>query len=145
MAEDVEIITKESTPIGFSYRESTPLSNIDETIIWEAELNTLTLGDDLSEIYDKSGPSSKKRKRDINICGCDSSVSVAWKKNVIIFSSRAVIVINKRFLGKPIQFLIKYKYRYIYYIYIKYLASCFGLRSRELKKGKIKKILEIIY
>ncbi len=33
MAEDVEIITKESTPIGFSYRESTPLSNIDETII----------------------------------------------------------------------------------------------------------------
>ncbi len=56
-----------------------------------------------------------------------------------------MITVNKSFLDKPIQFLIKYKkYRYIYYIYIKYLISYFGLRTRELKK-KIKEILKIIY
>ncbi len=55
-------------------------------------------------------------------------------------------IVNKNLLGKPIQFLVKYKkYRYIYYTHIKYLASCFGLRTQKLKKGKMKKILEIIY
>ncbi len=68
MIEDVEITTKKPIFIESDYRESTSLSNINETIIiWEAELDTLTLGDDLSRIYNKSRPSSKKRKRDINI------------------------------------------------------------------------------
>ena len=146
MSEDVEMTTEESAPTGPGYKEFTPLSDVDETIIREAELDALTLGDDLSGTYDKSGLSSKKRKRDINICGCDSSVSVAWKKNIANFSSRAAIAVNKSFLDKPIQFLVKYKkYKYIYYIYTKYLASCFGLRTRELKEGKIKEVLEIVY
>ena len=57
MTEDIEIITKKPTPIKSDYRESTSLSNIDETIIREAELNTLTLENDPSEIYNKSEPS----------------------------------------------------------------------------------------
>ena len=77
MTEDVEIITKKSTSIGFDYRESTSFSDIDDTIIWEAELDILTLENDLFGIYDESGLSSKKRKRDINIYGYDSSVSTA--------------------------------------------------------------------
>ena len=129
------MITKEPTFIGFGYRESTSLSNIDETIIWEAELDTLTLGDDPSGIYNKSGLSSKKRKRVINICGYNSSVSVAWKKNVADFSSRAATATNKSLLNKSIQFLVKYKkHRYTCYTHIKYLISYFGLRTRELKK-----------
>ncbi len=84
MTEDVKITTKRSTSIRSDYRESTPLSNIDETIIREAELDTLTLGDDPSGIYNKSGPSSKKRKRDINTC--EYAVSTAWKKNITSFS-----------------------------------------------------------
>ena len=40
---------------------------MDETIIREAKLDILTLENDLSRIYDKSGSSSKKRKRNINI------------------------------------------------------------------------------
>ena len=140
------MITKESTFIESNYKKSTSLFNVDETIIWEAELNALTLGDDLSRIYNKSGPSSKKRKRDINICKYDPSVSTAWKKNVISFSSRVATAANKSLLGKPIQFLVKYKkYRYTCYTYIKYLISCFGLRTRELKKGKMKEILKIVY
>ena len=75
MSEDVEMIMKESAPTGFDYKESTSLSDMDETIIREAELNVLTFGNNLSGIYDESGLSSKKRKRDINICGCDFSVS----------------------------------------------------------------------
>ena len=75
---------------------------MDETIIWKAELDILTLEDDLSGIYDKFGLSSKKCKRDVNICGCDLSVSIVWKKNVVGFSSRVAIVINKSFLNKPI-------------------------------------------
>ncbi len=102
MIEDVEMIIEESTFIGFGYKEFTPLSDVDETIIREAELDALTLGDDLSGIYDKSGLSSKKRKRDVDICGCDFSVLVAWKKNVADFSSRVVIVVNESFLGKSI-------------------------------------------
>ncbi len=138
--------TKGPAPTRFSYKKSTPLSNMDETIIRKAELDILTLENDLSGIYNKSKPSSKKRKRDVNICGYNSSVSAAWKKNIIDFSSRAAIIINKSFLGKPIQFLVKYKkYKYIYYIYTKYLTSYFGLRTRELKEGKIKEILETIY
>ena len=144
--EDIKMIIKKSTPTGPDHKKSTPFSNIDETIIRETELNTLTLENDLFGIYNKSKPSSKKRKRDINICGYNSSVSVAWKKNIINFFFRVTITINKSFLNKPIQFLIKYKkYRYIYYIYIKYLTSCFGLRTRELKEGKMKEILKIIY
>ncbi len=76
MTEDVKMIIKESTFIEFDYKESTPLSNIDKTIIREAELDTLTLGDNLSGIYNKSRPSNKKHKRDINICGYDSSVLI---------------------------------------------------------------------
>ncbi len=140
------MITKESTFIESNYKKSTSLFNVDETIIWEVGLNTLTLGNDLSRIYNKSGPSSKKRKRDINICGYNLSVSVTWKKNIINFFSRAAIAVNESFLDKPIQFLVKYKkYKYIYYIYTKYLVSYFGLCTRELKEGKMKKILEIIY
>ena len=146
MPEDIRIITKGSTPTGPGYKESTPFSDVDETIIREVELDILTLGDDLSGIYNKFGLSSKKRKRDVNIYGYNLSVSVAWKKNITNFFSRAASIINKNFLNKPIQFLIKYKkYRYIYYIYIKYLTSYFGLRTRELKEGKIKEILEIVY
>ncbi len=44
------------------------------------------------------------------------------------------------------RFLVKYKkYKYTYYIYIKYLTSYFGLRTRELKERKMKEILETIY
>ncbi len=137
MTEDIEIITKESTLTGFNYKESTSLSDIDETIIWKAELNILIFGNDLSGIYNKSGLSSKKRKRDINICECDSSVFIAWKKNVTNFSSRIATAANKNFLNKPIQFLVKYKkYRYIYYIYIKYFISYFDLRTRKFKKKR---------
>ncbi len=71
------MITKGPASIGFNYRESTPLSDINETIIREAELNILIVGDDLSRIYNESKLSSKKRKRDVDICGCDSSVSTA--------------------------------------------------------------------
>ena len=106
MIEDVEMITEGSTFTGPDYREFTPLSDMDETIIREAELNTLILGDDLSGTYNKSGPSGKKRKRDINIYRYDSSVSTAWKKNIANFSSRAAITANKSFLSKPIQFLV---------------------------------------
>ncbi len=144
--EDIKIITKGSTPTGPGYKESTPFSDVDETIIREAELDVLTLGDDPSRTYNESGLSSKKRKRDINIYGYNPSVSAAWKKNIANFSSRAATTANKNFLSKPIQFLIKYKkYRYIYYIYTKYLTSYFGLRTRELKERKIKKILKTIY
>ena len=76
MTEDVEITTKKSAPTESSYRESTPLSNIDETIIQKTELDALTLENDPSGIYNKSGLSSKKRKRDINIYGCDPSVFI---------------------------------------------------------------------
>ncbi len=69
------MITKRSTSTGFNYKESTPLFNIDETIIREAELNILTLEDNLSRIYNKSKSSSKKRKRDINIYEYNPSVS----------------------------------------------------------------------
>ncbi len=146
MPEDIKIITEGSAPTGSGYKESTPLSNMDETIIRKAELNALTLENDLFRTYNKSESSSKKRKRDINTCGYDFSVSAAWKKNIIDFSSRAITIVNKNLLSKPIQFLVKYKkHRYTYYIYIKYLASYFGLRTRELKEGKIKKVLEIVY
>ncbi len=85
VTEDVEMITEGSTFIGPDYRESTPFSNIDETIIWEAELDTLILGNDPSRTYNESGPSSKKHKRDINIYEYNPSVSTTWKKNVINF------------------------------------------------------------
>src|SRR6266511_3570031 len=138
--------TEEPASTGFSYKESTSLSDIDETIIREAELDTLTLGDNSSRTYNKSEPSSKKRKRDINTYECDFSVSAAWKKNITNFSSRAATATNKNLLNKPIQFLIKYKkYKYIYYTHTKYLTSYFGLRTRELKEKKIKEILKIIY
>ena len=140
------MITKESTFTGSDYKKSTPLSNMDETIIRKAELDILTLGDDLFRIYNKSGSSSKKRKRDINIYKYNFSVFITWKKNIISFSFRIAIIINKSLLDKPIQFLIKYKkYKYTCYIYIKYLIFYFDLRIRELKEGKIKKILKTIY
>jgi len=50
---------------------------VDETIIREAKLDILTLENDLSRIYDKSGSSSKKRKRNINIYEYNPSVSAA--------------------------------------------------------------------
>ncbi len=102
MPKDIKIITEKLALIGFGYKKSTPLSDVDETIIREAELDTLTLGNDLSGTYNESGLSSKKRKRDINIYGYDSSVFVAWKKNVANFSSRATTTINKNLLDKPI-------------------------------------------
>ncbi len=140
------MITEGPAPIGLDYKESTPLSDVDETIIWEAELDILTLGDDLFGIYNKSKLSSKKRKRDINIYEYNFFVFAAWKKNIANFFSRATIIVNENFLDKPIQFLVKYKkYKYIYYIYIKYLTSYFGLRTRELKEGKMKEILKTIY
>src|SRR6266511_5353472 len=144
--EDIKIITERPAPNEPNYKKSTLFSDIDETIIRKAELNTLTLEDDLFKTYNKFRLSSKKRKRDINIYKYDSSVFIAWKKNITNFSSRTTITINKSLLNKPIQFLVKYKkYKYIYYIYIKYLISYFGLRTRELKEGKIKKILKTIY
>jgi len=100
--EDVEMITKKFAFIGSGYRESTSLSDMDETIIWEAELDILTFGDDLSGIYNKSGLSSKKRKRDIDIYRYNSSVFVAWKKNIADFFSRVAIAANESFLGKSI-------------------------------------------
>ncbi len=146
MIEDVKITTEKFAPTGFDYRESTSLSNVDETIIWEAKLDILIFGDDLFGIYNKFRLSSKKRKRDVDICEYNPSAFIAWKKNITSFFSRTTTVANKNLLGKLIQFLVKYKkYKYIYYIYIKYLASCFGLRTRELKEGKIKEILKIIY
>jgi len=75
--EDIKITTKKPTPTEPNYKKSTSLSNIDETIIREAELDILTLGDDLSRIYNESGLSNKKRKRDINIYGYNFFVSTA--------------------------------------------------------------------
>src|SRR6266498_5014120 len=106
--EDIKMITKKPTPTGSDHKKFTSLFNINETIIRETELNTLTLEDDPSKIYNKSKPSSKKRKRDINIYKYNSSVFAAWKKNITSFFSRTAIIINKSFLDKPIQFLIKY-------------------------------------
>ncbi len=140
------MITKKSASTESSYRESTSFSDIDETIIWEAELDILTLGNNPSEIYNESGPSSKKRKRDINIYEYDFSVFTAWKKNIADFFSRITTTTNKSLLGKPIQFLVEYKkYKYTYYTHTKYLAFYFGLRTRELKERKIKEILKTIY
>ena len=102
VTEDVKMTTKGFIFIEFDYRESTPLSNINETIIRQAKLNTLTLENNLSKIYNESRLSSKKRKRNINIYECDSSVSVTWKKNIANFSSRVVTTTNKSFLSKPI-------------------------------------------
>ncbi len=99
---DVKIITKEPTPIGFNYKESTSFSNIDETIIRETELNTLTFGNDLSGIYNKSGSSSKKRKRNINIYKYNLSVFIAWKKNITNFSFQIITAVNESFLNKSI-------------------------------------------
>src|SRR6266536_4556541 len=146
MPEDIKITTKKPTPTESNHKKSTPLSNIDETIIRETELNTLTLENDLFKIYNESRSSRKKRKRDINIYEYNPSVFAAWKKNITNFSSRAATATNKNLLNKPIQFLIKYKkYKYIYYTHIKYLTSYFYLLTRELKERKIKKILKTIY
>jgi len=71
------MITKRPTPTKPNHRKSTPLSDVNETIIRETELNTLTLGNDLSGTYNKSGLSNKKRKRDINTYKYNSSVSTA--------------------------------------------------------------------
>jgi len=70
------MITEGSTFTESDYKKSTPLFNMDETIIWEAELNILTLKNDSCRIYDKSRLSSKKRKRNINIYECNPSVSI---------------------------------------------------------------------
>ncbi len=77
---------------------------MDETIIREAELDVLTLGNDLSGTYNKSGSSSKKRKRDINICGYDSSVFITWKKNIASFFSRTTATASKGFLNSRYNF-----------------------------------------
>ena len=102
MTEDVKITTKEPAPTEPNYKKSTSLSNINETIIRKTELNTLTLGNNLSETYNKSGLSSKKRKRDINIYEYNLSVFIAWKKNIINFFSRVATIINKNLLNKSI-------------------------------------------
>ncbi len=96
------MIIEKFASTGSGYRESTSFSDVNETIIRKGKLDILTLGDDLFGIYNKSGSSSKKRKRDINIYGCDFSVSVVWKKNVVSFSSRAATAANESFLGKSI-------------------------------------------
>ena len=96
------MITEGPAPTGPGYKESTSFSDMDETIIREAELDILTFGDDLFEIYNKSRLSSKKRKRDINICGYNPSVFIAWKKNITDFSSPATTVVNKNLLNKLI-------------------------------------------
>ncbi len=146
MTKDIKITTKGPVFIGFNHKESTPLSNIKETIIRETELDTLTLENHLFRIYNKSGPSSKKRKRDINTYEYNPSVSITWNKNVTNFSSRAATTANKSLLDKPIQFLFKYqKHKYTYYTHTKYLTSYLSPRTRELKEKKIKKILKIIY
>ncbi len=77
MTEDVKITTEGPTPIGFNYKESTPLSDIDETIIREAELDTLILENDPFRTYNEFGSSNKKRNRDINIYGYNPSVFIA--------------------------------------------------------------------
>ena len=102
MVEDIKMITEGFAFTGFDYRESTLFSDMDETIIREAELNTLTFENNLFRIYNDFGLSSKKCKRDVDICRCDFSVSVAWKKNITDFSSRATIVVNESLLNKPI-------------------------------------------
>ncbi len=71
------MITKESTSTESNYKESISLSNINETIIREAELNILILEDDLSKIYNKFRLSSKKRKYNINIYKYNLFVSAA--------------------------------------------------------------------
>ena len=76
MPEDIKITTKKPTPTEPNYKKSTSLSNIDETIIREAELDILILENDLSGIYDESGSSSKKCKRDVNIYRYDFSVII---------------------------------------------------------------------
>ncbi len=96
------MITEKPTLIEPDYGEFTSLSNINETIIREIELDILILEDDLSGIYNEFKPSSKKYKRDINIYGYDFFVSAAWKKNIVDFSSRPATATNKNLLGKPI-------------------------------------------
>jgi len=102
MTEDIKMTTEEPTPTEPNHKKSIPLSDMDETIIREAEVDTLILGNDPSKTYNKSGPSSKKHKHDINTYEYDPSVSTTWKKNVANFFSRAVTVTNKSLLGKPI-------------------------------------------
>ncbi len=102
MSEDIKIIIERPTSTGLNYKEFTSFSDINETIIRETELNILTLGNDLSRIYNKFELSSKKRKRDINIYECNPSVSTAWKKNIISFFSRAATAVNESFLNKSI-------------------------------------------
>ncbi len=97
MLEDVKITIKRSAFIGSDYKESTPFSDMGETIIRKAELNILTFENDLSGIYNKSGPSSKKRKRDINIYKYNSSVFVAWKKNVTDFFFKLRLLLMRVF------------------------------------------------
>ncbi len=70
------MIIKRPTSTEPNHKESTPFSNIDETIIREAELNTLTLENDSSKTYNKSRLSSKKYKYDINIYKYNPSVSI---------------------------------------------------------------------
>ena len=86
-----------SASIELGYRKSTPLSDINETIIREAELNTLTLENNLSKTYNKSELSSKKRKRDINIYKYNSFVSITWKKNIINFFPELQLLLIKVF------------------------------------------------
>ena len=71
------MIIKKPTPTESDYKESISLSNINKTIIREAELDILILENDLSRIYNESGSSSKKRKCNINICGYNSFVFIA--------------------------------------------------------------------
>ncbi len=77
MIKDIKIITKKSTFIESGYKKFTSFSDIDEMIIREAKLDTLTFENDLFKIYNKSGLSSKKYKYNINIYKYNPSVSVA--------------------------------------------------------------------
>ncbi len=97
MTEDIKITIKESTSIESNYKESTFFSDINETIIREAELDILTLGDDLSGIYNKSGLSSKKRKRDVNIYGCDFSVLQRGRRMLLVFFPELRLLLIKIF------------------------------------------------
>ena len=63
----------------------------------------------------------------------------------LIVSLAEIIVVYSIFLFDDFRNNIFRGSKYIYYIYIKYLTSYFGLRTRELKEGKRKEILKTIY
>ncbi len=84
MLEDIEMTIERLVFIEFGYKKSTSFFDMDETIIRETELDTLTFEDDLFGIYDESGLSSKKRKRDINK---NINISITFIPNILLLIS----------------------------------------------------------